>query len=121
MYIGGGKTPPPFIPMNVNNPIPDDSKIAALLREARVAPALPPRLQEDVWRRIADAEAGKSVAPPTWLDILIAGIFRPRFALAAVSVLVIVGALLGLQQGNQLARQDAQARYLAAVAPNSLR
>lgn len=107
--------------MNTNNPNPDDVKLTSLLRAARVAPALPPRFQAEVWRRIAGTEAGQSAVGPSWLDVLIAGLFRPRLAFAAVAALVVAGALMGMQQGNQLARHDAQARYLASVAPNSLR
>ena len=107
--------------MNTNNPKPDDAKLTSLLRAVRVAPALPPRFQEAVWRRIAGTEVGQAATGPSWLDVLIAGLRRPRFAFAAVAALVIAGGLLGMQQGNQLVRQDAQARYLAAVAPDSLR
>jgi hypothetical protein len=38
-----------------------------------------------------------------------------------VAALVLAGVLLGTYYGTQVARQDAQARYLAAVAPNLLR
>ena len=105
---------------NIN---PVDAKLGALLRESRVAPALPPRFQENVWRRIEDAEA--PVVPSTsrlsWLDALAARVLRPRFALATVTVLIVAGALLGVRDGSQIARQDAQARYVAVVAPDSLR
>jgi hypothetical protein len=107
--------------MKKENFNPDDAKLSSLLRESRVAPALPPRFQENVWRRIADVEAGKSAESPAWLGNLIAWVLRPRLALAALIALVLVGALFGMREGNQLARHDAQARYLAAVAPNSLR
>ena len=107
--------------MNSNNPNPDDAKLRSLLRESRVAPELPPRFQENVWRRIADAEGDKSVASASWFDALINQLLRPRLALAAVAALVIVGALAGVRDGTQMARHDAQVRYLAAVAPNSLR
>ena len=107
--------------MTTNNPTPDDAKLSSLLRESRVAPGLPPRFQENVWRRIADAEADKGAESPTWLNDLIAWVLRPRLAFAAVAVLVVAGALLGLREGSQLARHEAQVRYLAAVAPNTLR
>lgn len=106
--------------MKKENLTPDDAKLASLLREARVAPALPPRFQESVWRRIADAEADKGAESPTWLNDLISWVLRPKLAFAAVAVLVITGALLGLQDGSQRARHEAQVRYLAAVAPNTL-
>lgn len=100
----------------------DDAKLSARLREARVSPVLPPRFQEGVWRRIKEAEApAKSAGNIAWLDALAALVLRPRFALAAAAGLMVAGALFGVREGNQMARQDAQARYLAAVAPNSLR
>jgi hypothetical protein len=101
---------------------PDDAKLQTLLRASRPSPSLPPRFQEAVWRRIEEAEApAKSDGDVTWLDALAALVLRPRFTFATVSALVLAGVLLGAYNGTQVARQDAQARYLAAVAPNSLR
>jgi hypothetical protein len=108
--------------MNQENINPEDVRLGALLRASRPAPALPPRFQEGVWRRIEEAAAPvKSTGGITWLDALVALVLRPRFALAIATVLIVAGALLGVREGNQAARQDAQARYLAVVAPNSLR
>lgn len=107
--------------MNTNNPNPDDAKLSSLLRESRAAPAVPPRFQENVWRRIADAEDRKSADSTSLVDALINWVLRPRLAFATVAALVIAGSLLGVREGNQLARRNAQVRYLAAVAPNSLR
>jgi hypothetical protein len=99
-----------------------DAKLGALLRESRIAPALPPRFQEGVWRRIEDAVApSKSIGSIVWLDALAALMLRPRLAFATVATLMLAGVLLGTYQGTQVARQDAQARYLAVVAPNPLR
>ncbi len=101
-----------------------DARLGALLREAsrNAGPALPPRFQEGVWRRIEEAAAPVKVAGGiTWLDALVTLVLRPRFAMATATVLIVAGALLGVREGNQMAKQDAQARYLAVVAPNSLR
>ncbi len=109
------------------NPAPgsaeaSDAKLGTLLRASRVAPSLPPRFQEGVWRRIEDPAApAKTTGGIVWLDALAALVLRPRLALATAAVLMVAGALLGVRNGSQMARQDAQARYLAAVAPNSLR
>jgi len=97
----------------------DDLKLQALLRGSRPMPALPPRFQQNVWRRIEDAEAPSK--PVSWLDALANLILRPRFALAAVAVLMLAGILTGTIEGAQNARHDAQRNYLAAVAPASLR
>ena len=97
----------------------DDSNLSARLRESRATPALPPRFQQNVWRRIEDAEA--PVKSASWLDALAVLILRPRLAFATIAVLMLAGVLLGSHDGAQTAQHDAQARYLAAVAPNSLR
>ena len=98
---------------------PDDPKLDALLRESRVCPSLPPRFQENVWRRI---EAGEAPAgSESWVDSLAALILRPRFAYATVAVLMVVGMSVGALEGRQAARHDAQMNYIAAVAPHSLR
>jgi hypothetical protein len=101
---------------------PDDAKLGALLRASRVTLALPPRFQENVWRRTADAEAPvPSTSWLSWLDTLAALVLRPRWALATAAGLVVAGALLGAHEGNLAANQAAQAQYLAAVAPAALR
>lgn len=108
--------------MNQEKINPDDARLGTLLRASRATPALPPRFQEGVWRRIEEADVpNRSTRGLTWLDALAALVLRPRFALATATVLIIAGATFGVREGNQLAHQDAQARYLAAVAPNSLR
>jgi hypothetical protein len=98
---------------------PEDSKLQALLRGHRPAPSLPPRFQQNVWRRIEDAEA--PAKPATWLDALANLILRPRFAVVATAVLLLAGVLAGTLEGRQLARHDAQMNYLASVAPHALR
>ncbi len=101
---------------------PDDTKLSALLREARVSPALPPRFQENVWQRIEDAEAPPPSKPDlSWLDALAALVLRPRFALVTAAALVVAGALLGVREGNLAVKQAAQLQYLTEVAPAALR
>jgi hypothetical protein len=105
--------------MKEKNNLPDDVQISALLRQVRVSPGLPPRFQQNVWRRIEDAEA--PVKTETWLDALAAVLLRPRFALAAAAVLLVSGILAGTFDGRQLARHDAELSYVASVAPHVLR
>ena len=104
--------------MKEENSNPSDGKLARLLRTARVSPSLPPRFQENVWRRIEDAEA--PVKTGSWLEALANLILRPRFALAAVTILVCAGAFFGVHSGVRSARQEAQMRYLEVVAPITL-
>jgi hypothetical protein len=105
--------------MKDNNIHPDDAPVSALLRQARVSPSLPPRFQQNVWRRIETADA--PVKTETWLDSLAGLILRPRFALAAAAVMLLAGSLAGTLNGRQVARHDAQMNYLASVAPDSVR
>jgi hypothetical protein len=98
---------------------PEDARLDALLRAARPTPELPPRFQQQVWRRIE-----KSAAPdPTesWLDTLANLLLRPRWALTGAAVLLLAGALTGTLEGRQMARHNAQMNYLAAVAPMAAR
>lgn len=96
-----------------------EEKFKSLMREGRPAPALPPRFQENVWRRIESATASDPSA--SWLAALATLFLRPRFACAAAAALLLAGVLAGAIQGRQAARHDAQRNYLAAVAPQSLR
>lgn len=108
--------------MKSENFNPADEKLGTLLRESRTFPALPPRFQENVWRRIEDAEASaRSGGSITWLEALVALILRPRFAYAALAALLLAGISFGAYSGTQSARHEAEARYVASVAPNPLR
>ena len=84
-----------------------------------MSPTLPPRFQQNVWRRIEDAEA--PVKSASWLDALAALILRPRFAVAAAMLLLLAGVSVGTLEGRHLARHDAQLNYLSAVAPHAIR
>ena len=105
--------------MNEPNNLPADAPLSALLRPARPAPGLPPRFQENVWRRIQDSEAPATSA--SWLDALAALVLRPRLAMAAAAVMLTAGILAGALDGRQVARHDAEMNYLASVAPASVR
>lgn len=97
----------------------EDPKLQELLRGNRPSPSLPPRFQQNVWRRIEDSDA--SVKSASWLDALVALILRPRFALAAATALVLVGVFTGTLEGRHEARHEAQMNYLASVAPHAIR
>jgi hypothetical protein len=93
-----------------------------LLKEARPAPPLPPRFQELVWRRLERAESlAEAPSRLAWLDRLVGRLLQPRLAVATLAVLLLAGGLMGVRSGAAAARQTAQARYLAAVAPNPVR
>lgn len=101
---------------------PEDARLRALLRESPPTPPLPPRFQDAVWRRIERGETRPGKAEgKIWLEKVAALMLRPRLALASVVAVLLAGLLLGVISGASLVRQDAQSRYLAAVAPNALR
>ena len=106
--------------MEKENTNPNDEKLSALLRKARSTPSLPPRFQEGVWRRIEENEI-PATTHVGWLEAMVSWALRPKFVLAAAVVLVAAGSLVGAREGNHAAHQDAQSRYVASVAPNSLR
>lgn len=97
-----------------------DKELQELLRCARPAPALPPRFEENVWRRIERAEKSAAAAPG-WLAALAGWLLKPKFALAVAAMMVLAGVGLGWHRAQQEIHAAAQARYLAAVAPNALR
>lgn len=107
--------------MNQKNLNPDEARLGELLREARVTPPLPPRFQQNVWRRIENENPRRIPSlGANWLDAFAVWILQPRLALAAAAVLVLMGVGLGWNNGQQLAQDAAQNRYLAAVAPSAL-
>ena len=105
--------------MKENHHPPVDAEFSALLRQARPTPDLPLRFQQNVWRRIEDAES--PAQSESWLDALATVILRPRFAVAAAAGLLLAGVFAGMTEGRQFARHDAQMNYLAAVAPHAAR
>lgn len=105
--------------MKANEPEKGDLEMSGLLRQARTGPDLPPRFAENVWRRIEAAEAAAPQA--SWLEALAGLVFRPKFALAALTVVVLAGVVAGTVQGRQVARHEAQMTYLAAVVPPGLK
>jgi hypothetical protein len=44
----------------------------------------------------------------------------PRFALAGLALLLVAGGLTGFVSSADMVKQQAQERYLSAVAPNTL-
>ena len=99
----------------------EETKLRELLHHARPTAELPPRFQENVWRRIEQAESsGAATAADNWLNVVAGWLVRPRLAFAVATMLVLVGVGFGLNNGAQQARAEAQARYIAVVAPNAL-
>jgi hypothetical protein len=91
------------------------------LAEWRVRAPLPPRFQEQVWRRIAGegAEARTTwwKALRDWLQPVLA---RPAFAIACVTLLLALGSGTGWWQARQKSARlenDLGARYVQSLDP----
>ncbi len=102
--------------MNPNCPDSEAPALTRLLREACSEETLPPRFTEGVWRRIRRADV-ETAAAPSWLVRLVNLLLQPRWALAGLMALMVLGAILGASRGRQAADELARARYLASVAP----
>lgn len=90
------------------------------LREWRVTTPLPPRFQEQVWKRIERLDAPNiSVldALRAWFAITFG---RPAFAVAYVSLLLVAGLAFGFVQANEKAAhldRQLEARYVQSIDP----
>lgn len=109
--------------MNANSPHEPDPALRAVLREWAVTEPLPPRFQEQVWKRIERAEAPPVPANSPWsrlTDWINALLPRPAFAVACAVGLLLVGGAAGWAQARHEAAQVGgvlEARYLRVVDP----
>lgn len=108
--------------MKPHRPSADQNSLNDLLQEWRIGAEVPPRFEEQVWRRIA-IEEGLLQEAGTWvrfrsvLEMLFA---RPAFATACVIAFLLSGTAAGWWQGQRdVARlNDALGqRYVQLVDP----
>lgn len=108
--------------MKPNHPSAGKDPLGNLLQEWRVEAELPPRFEEQVWRRIAVEEtraheSGWRQRFRNGLELLFA---RPAFASACVIALLMVGVTAGWFHGQrESARLDAKLgwRYVQSIDP----
>ena len=104
--------------MNPPEPDTDDPKLTSLLRQAHPDPALPPRFQEGVWRRLERAERPTTATTsPGWFTRLLRNLRHPALAAAGLALVMLAGFSLGLRDGAGQVRRAEQIRYVAAVSP----
>lgn len=100
--------------MNMRLANEDDAKLSALLHEWKVEMSLPPRFQEQVWRRIEREQAKPQVnllhAFTHWVE---ATFMRPALAVSYVAVLLFIGLTTGYVQAKDKSAQ-AEARWRTA-------
>jgi len=110
--------------MNKDKPSNDEEALDRLLRSWTVDVAMPLGYRDEVWRRIARAEAN-----PTWKAVLRFENFvnrlshwfaRPVGAAAYLSALLAIGTVLGAVKSNKYARNVEttwRTSYVRAVTP----
>jgi|ERR1035437_309322 hypothetical protein len=104
------------------NPNPDsDERLRSVLREWVVDAPLPPSFQEQVWKRIARAEAPTESSFWTALARLVEVVLpRPKIAFSYVAALLVLGVTAGSVTAQiKSSHLDAtlRARYVQAVDP----
>ncbi|HVM47964.1 MAG TPA: hypothetical protein VMU04_08050 [Candidatus Acidoferrum sp.] len=98
-----------------------DEALSRVLRQWNVQAQLPPRFQEQVWRRIEQSESPAHA--PAWLRLwqrLGAALARPSLAVSYVTVLLLAGLLAGFWQAHATRVQTGEemgARYVQLVDP----
>ena len=107
--------------MKTNQLSDHDKQLHDLLAEWKVGTSLPPRFQEQVWKRIDQSEAHKPqsslAALAHWIE---AAFRRPALASAYVAVLLFVGLGAGYWQAQGAMTQsqsEMRARYVQSVDP----
>jgi hypothetical protein len=102
-----------------------DRALRTVLAEWEIKESLPPRFQEQVWRRIAEVEEPGPVDVWTQVAQWIARAFaRPSLAVSYVTVLLVAGLLAGYLQGqqkNNRAQHELSTRYVQMMSPYALR
>jgi hypothetical protein len=105
--------------MKPENISQDNAATSKLLQEWKVTSPLPPRFNDQVWRRIERKDAGPAVEPWTVLRIWIARKFaRPSMAAGYVTVLLLAGLLAGYWQaraGTERTARTLSLRYVQTV------
>ena len=107
--------------MKNDQPFENDKPVRKLLRQWRVDAALPPRFQEQVWKRIENAETKSTFGfvgtVQKWLETTLT---RPVLAGSYLAVFLVIGISAGCQQGQTKSEQlksQLQARYVQMVDP----
>ena len=107
--------------MKTNRTPEDDGALRQVLREWTVDTPLPPRFQEQVWRRIARAETqAESTVWARLLHLVEVVLPRPKVAVSYVTILLASGVAVGSWAAQVKSRRldaDLSLRYVQSVAP----
>jgi hypothetical protein len=98
----------------------DDAALSRVLQGWKVSNPLPPRFQENVWRKI---EQKAPAQEPAWLELFSwfrTALSRPALAASYVALLLVLGSAAGYfraQAANARADHELSARYVQMVDP----
>ena len=110
--------------MKANEPGDHEEALRKVLKEWRVGAALPPRFQEEVWRRIEQAERAPAPIAPSvrafithWIGTVLP---RPALAASYVAILLAIGVTAGWAQAHRETRRvknELGERYVRVLDP----
>jgi hypothetical protein len=109
--------------MKPNQEPENDPSLKKVLSQWVVDAPLPPRFQEQVWQRIAQAEAKPEVTITFWAllrNLIETNLPRPKLAYSYAAILLAVGMLAGTwaaQAQNTRTEASLGSRYLQSVDP----
>ena len=109
--------------MKVQYPGDNDKPLQSVLREWKVLIPLPPSFQEQVWRRIQDAETRPSAANSLYVVLTnwVATVLpRPASAVCYLAALLAMGATIGWAQSQQKTDRvshELSQRYVRSIDP----
>jgi hypothetical protein len=108
--------------MRIHESNEDRAVLHAVLKEWKPPAALPPRFQEQVWRRIERAETAKPFRSNTikFANWMIRQMMKPAPATAYVMALLVVGAGMGwgiAQQKTERVSSELSMLYAQSVDP----
>jgi hypothetical protein len=98
----------------------DDKPLREALSHWKEDSTLHPRFRENVWRRIAEAEASRTVPFLAWRERLEGSFSRYSVAISYVTILAVLGFAVGLWHGQSHEREVRALladRYVRAVVP----
>jgi hypothetical protein len=98
----------------------NQAELQRALQEWRVTTPLPPRFQEQVWKRIERAEVPRVSLADVLRTRLTAWFAQPAFAVAYVGVLIVAGLALGFKQAQDKTEKwdrQLEARYVQSIDP----
>ncbi len=107
--------------MNENQTPEDDQGLGKVLRQWTVDTPLPPRFQEQVWRRIARTDTRRApsfwASLSRWVEVLVP---QPKFAFSYVAALLLLGVVAGSVAAQATTRRldaDLGSRYVQSLDP----